>query len=65
MKEITFQGAGDTDVMRFVDEPMPEIKPNDLLVHVRAGINRGDILQRQGFMVLVLISEIRLSPGWR
>ena len=50
MKAITFEGAGDANVLRLVDEPMPEIRPNDLLVHVRAaGINRADILQRQGF----------------
>jgi NADPH:quinone reductase len=50
MKAITFEGAGDAKVLRLVDEPMPEIRPNDLLVRVRAaGINRADILQRQGF----------------
>jgi NADPH:quinone reductase len=50
MKAITFEGAGDADVLRLVDEPMPEIRPSDLLVRVRAaGINRADILQRQGF----------------
>jgi len=36
-------------VLRLVDEPMPEIRPHDLLVKVHAaGVNRADILQRQG-----------------
>ncbi len=49
MKAILFDGAGRADVMRFVDEPMPVLRPHDLLVRVHAaGINRADILQRQG-----------------
>ncbi len=36
-------------MLRLVDEPMPEIRPRDLLVKVHAaGVNRADILQRQG-----------------
>ena len=35
-------------MLRLVDEPMPEIRPRDLLVKVHAaGVNRADILQRQ------------------
>jgi putative PIG3 family NAD(P)H quinone oxidoreductase len=49
MKAIIFDGAGDAGVLRLVDEPMPEIRPNDLLVKVHAaGVNRADILQREG-----------------
>jgi putative PIG3 family NAD(P)H quinone oxidoreductase len=49
MKAIVFDGAGDAGVLRLVDEPMPEIRPHDLLVKVHAaGVNRADILQRQG-----------------
>lgn len=49
MKAIIFDGAGDAGVLRLVDEPMPEIRPHDLLVKVHAaGVNRADILQRQG-----------------
>jgi len=49
MKAIIFDGVGDADVLRLVDEPMPEIRPYDLLVRVHAaGVNRADILQREG-----------------
>jgi len=49
MKAIVFDGAGDASVLRLVDEPMPEVRPHDLLVKVHAaGVNRADILQRQG-----------------
>ena len=49
MKAVIFDGAGDAGVLRLVDEPMPEIRVHDLLVKVHAaGVNRADILQRQG-----------------
>ena len=49
MKAIIFDGVGDAGVLRLVDEPMPELRPNDLLVKVHAaGVNRADILQREG-----------------
>ncbi|MGA2075931.1 MAG: NAD(P)H-quinone oxidoreductase [Terriglobia bacterium] len=49
MKAIVFDGIGDAGVLRLVDEPMPEIRRNDLLVKVHAaGVNRADILQREG-----------------
>jgi NADPH:quinone reductase len=49
MKAIVFEGTGNADVLRLVDEAIPEIRPSDVLVHVHAaGVNRADILQRQG-----------------
>jgi len=49
VKAIIFDGAGDAGVLRLVDEPMPELRSNDLLVKVHAaGVNRADILQREG-----------------
>ena len=49
MKAIVFEGAGNADVLRLVDEAMPAVRPNDVLVRVHAaGVNRADILQRQG-----------------
>ncbi|MFZ0663367.1 MAG: NAD(P)H-quinone oxidoreductase [Acidobacteriaceae bacterium] len=50
MKAIRFEGVGGPDVLRLVEEPMPELRPDDLLVRVHAaGVNRADILQRKGF----------------
>jgi len=49
MKAIVFEGAGKADVLRLVDEAMPKIRPSDVLVRIHAaGVNRADILQRQG-----------------
>ena len=50
MRAIRFENAGDADVIKLVEEPLPQLRPHDLLVHVHAaGLNRADILQRQGF----------------
>jgi putative PIG3 family NAD(P)H quinone oxidoreductase len=50
MRAIRFENAGDADVIKLVEEPIPQLRPHDLLVRVRAaGLNRADILQRQGF----------------
>lgn len=49
MRAIAFDGVGGPDVLRLVDEPIPVIRPRDLLVRVHAaGVNRADILQRMG-----------------
>jgi NADPH2:quinone reductase len=50
MRAIRFEKAGNADVVKLVNEPFPRLRPCDLLVRVRAaGLNRADILQRQGF----------------
>jgi putative PIG3 family NAD(P)H quinone oxidoreductase len=49
MKAIVLDGFGDPDVMTLGDVPEPELRPGDLLVRNHAiGVNRADILQRQG-----------------
>lgn len=49
MQAIMFDSAGGPDVLRLIDAPMPAVRPHDLLVRVHAaGVNRADILQRQG-----------------
>ncbi|PWV97264.1 putative PIG3 family NAD(P)H quinone oxidoreductase [Hoeflea marina] len=50
MRAIEIREPGGPEVLAVVDRPMPEAKPGDLLVRVRAaGVNRPDCLQRQGF----------------
>jgi NADPH:quinone reductase-like Zn-dependent oxidoreductase len=50
MRAIRFENAGNADVIKLAEEPIPQLRPHDLLVRVRAaGLNRADILQRQGF----------------
>ncbi|BCH57035.1 zinc-binding dehydrogenase [Agrobacterium vitis] len=49
MKAIVFDDFGGADVLRLADAPMPELRPDDLLVKVMAaGVNRADLLQREG-----------------
>lgn len=49
MKAAVFQDFGRADVLRLAEVPVPEVRPTDLLVRVRAaGVNRADLLQRQG-----------------
>jgi NADPH:quinone reductase len=50
MRAIRFENAGNADVIKLVEKPIPQVRPHDLLVRVyAAGLNRSDILQRQGF----------------
>jgi len=50
VRAIIQDGFGPAEVLRLADVPMPEVRPHDLLVRVRAaGVNRADILQRDGF----------------
>ncbi|WP_369807067.1 NAD(P)H-quinone oxidoreductase [Ancylobacter radicis] len=45
-----FDDFGEADALRLTEVPMPEVRPGDLLVKVRAaGVNRADLLQRQGY----------------
>lgn len=49
MKAITYADFGGADVLRLAEVPMPQPRPTDLLVKVMAaGVNRADLLQRQG-----------------
>jgi putative PIG3 family NAD(P)H quinone oxidoreductase len=50
MKAILVDTPGNEDVLRLGDSPEPVPGPADLLINVTcAGINRADLMQRQGF----------------
>jgi putative PIG3 family NAD(P)H quinone oxidoreductase len=50
MKAITIPVPGDADALVLDDVPVPELGPTDVLVTVAAaGVNRADLMQRQGF----------------
>ena len=50
MKAITIPVPGDADALVLDDVPVPEPGPTDVLVTVAAaGVNRADLMQRQGF----------------
>ncbi|MES2152148.1 MAG: NAD(P)H-quinone oxidoreductase [Pseudomonadota bacterium] len=49
MRAIEITQAGPPDVLRLCERPLPTLKPGEVLIKVRAaGINRPDVLQRQG-----------------
>ena len=49
MIHIAMDGAGAPEVMKLATGPLPEPKPDELLIRVQAaGVNRPDIAQRQG-----------------
>lgn len=50
MKAVVFDDFGDAEVLRLAEAPMPAPRPSDLLVKIKAaGVNRADLLQRQGY----------------
>ena len=49
MTHIAMDGAGEPTVMKLATGPLPEMKPDEVLIRVQAaGVNRPDIAQRQG-----------------
>jgi NADPH:quinone reductase len=50
MSYIQANGAGGPEVLGLATGPVPSPKPDEVLIHVQAaGVNRPDIVQRQGF----------------
>jgi len=50
VKAVVYDDFGKADVLRLAEVPMPEVRPGDLLFKVHAaGVNRADLLQRQGY----------------
>ncbi|WP_428486346.1 NAD(P)H-quinone oxidoreductase [Rhodopila sp.] len=49
MTYVQAEGAGAPDVLRLANGPVPEPKPDEVLIRVHAaGVNRPDVAQRQG-----------------
>ncbi|HEV2557134.1 MAG TPA: NAD(P)H-quinone oxidoreductase [Microvirga sp.] len=49
MRAVIAESGGGPEVLQVVDRPVPQPGPGEILVRVRAaGINRPDVLQRQG-----------------
>ncbi len=49
MTHVATQGAGGPEVMHLVTGPVPQPKPDEVLIRVAAaGVNRPDVVQRQG-----------------
>jgi len=50
MKAVIVEKPGDESALKIGEVAEPSIKPDEILIRVRAaGVNRADILQRQGF----------------
>jgi len=55
MRAVSIQEAGPPDMLRIVAEPVPEPGDTEVLIRVAAaGVNRPDVLQRQGLYPLPL-----------
>lgn len=49
MRAVEISAPGEADVLRVVTRPVPRPGPGEVLIHVAAaGVNRPDVLQRQG-----------------
>src|ERR1700739_3287003 len=49
MRAIEITQPGPADVLQLCERPLPTLKPGEVLIKVQAaGINRPDVLQRQG-----------------
>lgn len=49
MRAIEITAPGKPEVLRLASRPVPEVKPGEVLIKVAAaGVNRPDVLQRQG-----------------
>jgi putative PIG3 family NAD(P)H quinone oxidoreductase len=50
MRAVTAPTPGGVDALEVVDRPVPEPAPGEVLIRVAAaGVNRADVLQRQGY----------------
>lgn len=50
MRAIVYDDFGGAEVLRLAEVAMPQLRPGDLLIKVKAaGVNRADLLQRQGY----------------
>src|SRR5271155_4081896 len=50
MKAVIVDKPGDENALKIGEAPEPAIKPDEILIRVHAaGVNRADLLQRQGF----------------
>lgn len=49
MKALTFRSFGDSSVLTYQEHPTPELRPNEVLIEMKAiGLNFADIYRRKG-----------------
>ena len=49
MRALTFRNFGDSSVLHYEEYPTPEIKPDEVLIEMKAiGLNFADIYRRKG-----------------
>jgi len=81
MKAVLVEKPGDENVLKIGEVAEPAIKPDEILIRVRAaGVNRADIMQRQGFYPPppgaseiigmecageVIAVGVAVAPGWK
>jgi NADPH2:quinone reductase len=48
MKVLTFSNFGDSDVLKYLETPSPELKTDEILVEMKAiGLNFADVYRRK------------------
>jgi NADPH:quinone reductase len=64
MKAVVYRGAGGPEVVATEERPAPELGADEVLIRVAgAGVNRPDIIPRNGFYPPPQASPT--SRGWR
>ena len=65
MKAITLDRFGGRDVLKLTNQPLPEIGPQDILIHVKAaGVNPVDWKIREGLLQGRLPHQFPIILGW-
>lgn len=65
MKAITLEQYGDASVLKYTTADKPEVKPNDLLVEIKAtSVNPVDWQIREGYLAEAMPYEFPLILGW-
>lgn len=65
MKAVRIHAYGGLDVLHYEDVPMPKLRPDDILIRVRAAaINPVDWKIREGYLQNVLKHTLPLTLGW-
>ncbi|HTW25930.1 MAG TPA: zinc-binding alcohol dehydrogenase family protein [Acetobacteraceae bacterium] len=73
MKAVVIRSAGGPEVLRIEDRPVPEVRPGQVLIRVKAfGLNRSELFTRQGLspgvafpriLGIEAVGQVEAAPG--
>lgn len=65
MRAVTYDGYGDTSVLKLTDQPVPKVGPGEVLVRVRtAAVNPVDWKIMEGYLDPLVHIWFPVIPGW-